>query len=594
VVPVVYAKSINQLSEISTQITSEGGEPVSFVKALLPWPALWLSTYIIQGGAGQGLLSMLISFLWYPVQQRSYGRVSARAFAHLMELDLQFHVQRKTGEVVRKVNRGSSAVQTVASVVIFTVGPQALDIVSAAVVIWAKLSGWISAVVFVTTAVYIPLTVVMTDMRMKARRELNEKDNEKSARLTDALLNYETVKYFTNEERECDGFRGATEEYLSADFAWAKTNMAINTVQRCILSSGLVCGTLLCVRGVAAGEMSVGDVVLFVAMLNQLAQPLNSFGNSYRTIQRAFVDMENIFEILEREPLVKDEPGAPDIEVTGGAIRVEGVSFGYAPGRDVLRGVNLDIAAGSTVALVGETGSGKSTLLRLLLRFFDPRAGTISIDGTDISKVTQRSLRRAIGVVPQDCVLFNGPIALNIAYGGPAGASVADIERATREAQIHDHIMERFPQGYDTVVGERGVRLSGGEKQRIAVARTLMKDPRILILDEATAALDTITERAIQAELRRVSSTRTTVVVAHRLSTVLDADKIVVFHAGEVVEEGSHPELVRAGGRYAAMWSKQLESEAEPPPRAQRVRRGGAAPVASAQSLAGGSDSADN
>eukprot|EP00873_Tetraselmis_striata_P028768 jgi/Tetstr1/449032/TSEL_003800.t1 len=563
-VPVLYANTINQLSKIDQQTHSEGGSVVPFAAAFFPWCFYWLVFYVIQGGTGGGsvgLIQNLRSYLWIPVTQRAYKRISVDLFTKMLDLDLSFHLKRKTGEVMRVMDRGTSAIQNLLSIVVFSIGPQMFDIVFASIFIAWKLTPWVSVVVFVTLASYIPLTVVLTEWRGHFRRDMNTKDNAKGAKATDALLNYETVKYFTNEELERRNFGTAIEEYQEVEYKLLASLNALNVVQSLVICTGLVCGMIVCVKGVAAGELTVGDVVLFVTMLNQLYAPLNFFGTYYRTIQQYMIDMENMFELLRSNSGIKDEPDAKALTVSTGTVEFHGVGFEYIPGTPVLRNLNFKAEGGKTLALVGETGSGKSTILRLIFRFYNPLTGCITIDGMDIASLTQHSLRRAIGVVPQDTVLFNDTIGYNISYGNPEESEDA-MHRAAMAAKIHGPITERFPQGYETVVGERGLRLSGGEKQRVAVARTLLKNPPILLLDEATSALDTITEKAIQAQLSQMREGRTTIIIAHRLSTIMDADTIVVMHQGEIKEVGSHAALLERGGVYSDMWSRQAESTA--------------------------------
>jgi len=562
-VPVLYANTINQLSDIGQGTRGPDGHAVSFAYAFFPWCFYWLLAYMLQGGAGGGtvgLISNMRQYLWIPVTQRAYKRISIDIFVKTMDLDLNFHLKRKTGEVMRIMDRGTSAIQNLLSIMVFNIGPQIFDIMFASVFICFKLTPWVSAIVFVTLASYIPLTVILTEWRGKFRRDMNAKDNAKGARATDALLNYETVKYFNNEALEKSNFDAAIQDYQVVEYKLLASLCMLNIVQSIIICSGLVCGMLVCVKGVAAGELTVGDVVLFVTLLNQLYAPLNFFGTYYRTIQQYMIDMENMFDLLRTSASVQDAPDAKELVVSNGTLEFSNVVFEYIPGSPVLKDLSFVAPGGSTLALVGETGSGKSTILRLIFRFYDPKSGVVSIDGTNIRHVTQHSLRKIIGVVPQDTVLFNDSIAYNIAYGKP-GVDEEEVKRVASAAKIHEPISQRFPMGYDTVVGERGLRLSGGEKQRVAVARTLLKNPPILLLDEATSALDTITEKAIQAQLSQMKEGRTTIIIAHRLSTVMDADKIVVMHHGEIKEIGRHAELIKhEGGAYATMWARQAES----------------------------------
>ncbi|KAK9811422.1 hypothetical protein WJX72_003723 [[Myrmecia] bisecta] len=573
-VPVLYKNVVDVLSRVSHDTHANSGlswpplrtpgclmkHVYTFNEVFWPWVGLYLLLYFLQGGspgASVGLLSNLRQILWIPITQRAYRRVSMDVFKHLLFLDLNFHLHRKTGQIMRILDRGTSSIQTILAVVLFNVVPQVIDIVAACIYMASALQGWVALIVFVTVSSYIPITVLVTEWRGKIRKRMNALDNDKEARATDMLLNYETVKYFTGERLELRGYGQTIDRYQREEYLQMAVLNALNILQSCVIFGGLAAGLAVCVHGIAVGSLTVGDAVLFLTMMNQLYSPLNFFGSYYRQVQKGLIDMENMFEMLATVPKVRDIANASTLQVRGASVAFDGVTFGYSPEEPVLKGVSFSVDAGHTLALVGATGSGKSTILRLLLRFYDPESGAVRIDGQNIAHVTQLSLRGIIGVVPQDTVLFNETIAYNIGYGRPS-ASQEEIEHAAKVAHIHDAIM-RFPKGYNTVVGERGLRLSGGEKQRVAFARVVLKNPAILILDEATSALDSLTERMIQASLAEVRQRCTTIIVAHRLSTVLDADQLLVLENGYVAEQGSHAELIAQAGLYATMWQRQQE-----------------------------------
>jgi ATP-binding cassette subfamily B protein len=420
---------------------------------------------------------------------------------------------------------------------------------------------WFALATFTTVVLYIAYTLVITEWRTKFRREMNEMDNQANTKAIDSLLNYETVKYFGNEEHEARRYDNALSFYEKAAVRSQTSLSLLNIGQAAIISIGLTVVMYMAARGIMNGTMTIGDFVLVNTYLLQLYQPLNFFGFVYREIKQGLADMEKMFELLEIDREIADAPDAKALEVAGATVAFKDVEFGYDPRRPILKGVSFTVPAGRTVAIVGPSGAGKSTISRLLFRFYDPNSGGILIDGQDISTITQSSLRAAIGIVPQDTVLFNDTIFYNIAYGRP-GASVEEVERAAKLAHIHDFVL-RLPDGYKSMVGERGLKLSGGEKQRVAIARTILKQPDILLFDEATSALDTHTEREIQANLREVSRGRTTLVIAHRLSTVIDADEIIVLEDGSIVERGRHAELLARRGAYAAMWTRQQEAAGE-------------------------------
>jgi ABC-type transport system involved in Fe-S cluster assembly fused permease/ATPase subunit len=495
------------------------------------------------------------------VAQRSIRSVALNVFQHLHALSLRFHLERQTGGLSRSVERGTKAIQTLLSFMLFNILPTLLEILLVCAILWGMFNIWFALATFTTVVLYIVYTLVITEWRTKFRREMNEMDNQANTKAIDSLLNYETVKYFGNEEHEARRYDNALSFYEKAAVRSQTSLSLLNIGQAAIISIGLTVVMYMAARGIMAGTMTIGDFVLVNTYLLQLYQPLNFFGFVYREIKQGLADMEKMFELLEIDREIADAPGARALEVAGATVAFKGVEFGYDPRRPILKGVSFTVPAGRTVAIVGPSGAGKSTISRLLFRFYDPNAGRILIDGQDISAITQASLRAAIGIVPQDTVLFNDTIFYNIAYGRP-GASVEEVERAARLAHIHDFVL-RLPDGYKTMVGERGLKLSGGEKQRVAIARTILKQPDILLFDEATSALDTHTEREIQANLREVSRGRTTLVIAHRLSTVIDADEIIVLDDGRIVERGRHGELLARRGAYAAMWTRQQEAAGE-------------------------------
>jgi ABC-type transport system involved in Fe-S cluster assembly fused permease/ATPase subunit len=495
------------------------------------------------------------------VAQRSIRSVALNVFRHLHALSLRFHLERQTGGLSRSVERGTKAIQTLLSFMLFNILPTLLEILLVCAILWGMFNIWFALATFVTVVAYIAYTLVITEWRTKFRREMNEMDNQANTKAIDSLLNYETVKYFGNEEHEARRYDTALSFYEKAAVRSQTSLSLLNIGQAAIISVGLTVVMYMAARGIMAGTMTIGDFVLVNTYLLQLYQPLNFFGFVYREIKQGLADMEKMFELLEIDREIADAPDAKPLAVTGASVAFDGVEFGYDPRRPILKGVSFTVPAGRTVAIVGPSGAGKSTISRLLFRFYDPNAGRILIDGQDISAITQDSLRSAIGIVPQDTVLFNDTIFYNVAYGRP-GASVEEVERAARLAHIHDFVL-RLPDGYKTMVGERGLKLSGGDKQRVAIARTILKQPDILLFDEATSALDTHTEREIQANLREVSRGRTTLVIAHRLSTVIDADEIIVLDDGRIVERGRHGELLARRGAYAAMWTRQQEAAGE-------------------------------
>lgn len=486
--------------------------------------------------------------------------VAGATFRHLHALSLRFHLERKTGGLTRVIERGTRGVEQLLSFVVFNIAPTILELVMVTAILLIMFHPGFAAITVGTIVLYGWVTIALTKWRVEIRRKMNDSDTEANTKAVDSLLNFETVKYFNNEGHEASRYNKAMDRYAAAAEKSTVSLSVLNTAQATIIAAGLTGVMILAAYEIAAGRMTVGGLVLVNGFLVQLYVPLNLLGTVYREIMQALIDMEKMFSVLNVPPEIKDKPGAPAIRVGGGSVKFDNVVFAYDPQRTILRGVTFEVPAGKTVAIVGPSGAGKSTISRILFRFYDITSGAVTIDGQDIRDVTQDSLRAAIGIVPQDTVLFNDTIRYNIRYG-KIGASDAEIENAARMAQIEPFI-RRLPDGFEAMVGERGLKLSGGEKQRVAIARTLLKNPPILMLDEATSALDTHTEREIQTALKEISRNRTTLVIAHRLSTVVDADEILVLDNGEIVERGRHDDLLARGGAYAAMWNRQKEAAA--------------------------------
>ena len=490
-----------------------------------------------------------------PVAQRALRSLALETFQHIHNLSMRYHITRRTGGLSRIIERGVKGVEFLLRYLVFSIGPLALELVLLSVFLLWKLDLWYVLVLFGTIAVYVWFTFKVTEYRVKLRREMNEQDTDAAQKAIDSLLNFETVKYFGAEAREAKRYDAAMAGYEAAALKTSYSLAALNFGQALLITAGLTIVMVMAGLQVRAGVLTVGDFVMVNAVMIQITMPLNFLGTVYREIRQALVDMGQMFDLLEQPIEITTKHGAPDLKVTGGSISLRNIAFSYEADRQILRDVSLEIPAGQTVAIVGSSGSGKSTIGRLLFRFYDVTGGALSIDNQDVRDVTQSSLQNAIGVVPQDTVLFNDTIFYNIAYGRD-GASCADVEQAARDAQIHAFI-QSLPEGYDTVVGERGLKLSGGEKQRVGIARTLLKNPPILLLDEATSALDSETEHEIQGALAQAGLGRTVIVIAHRLSTVAEADMIVVLENGVVVETGRHEALLAKAGRYYDLWMLQ-------------------------------------
>ena len=510
---------------------------------------------------GSVLFDNLRNAVFERVGQDATRRLAANVFRHLHQLSLRFHLERRTGAVTKVVERGTKSIDTMLYFLLFNIAPTILELALVVGIFATKFGGWLVSGTLVMVVVYIAFTRWVTDWRAALRTRMNDLDTGAVAHAVDSLLNFETVKYFGAEEREAKRYDAAMAAYAGAAVKSENSLAWLNVGQALITNAMMAFGMALIVLGWSRGEFTAGNVVLVSTLLAQLFRPLDLLGMVYRTIRQGVIDMGSMFDLIDTPSEVTDTPNAPALVVGKGHVRFENVRFGYDEDRSILKGIDLDIPAGNTLAVVGPSGAGKSTLARLMYRFYDLTGGRITIDGQDIAQVTQASLRAAIGIVPQDTVLFNDTIGYNIAYGRE-GATRAEIEGAARGAAISTFI-EGQSDGYDTRVGERGLKLSGGEKQRVAIARTLLKNPPILILDEATSALDSRTEGEIQATLEDIERGRTTIVIAHRLSTIVHADEIVVLEAGEVVERGTHAQLLRRNGLYAEMWNRQAQERAD-------------------------------
>ena len=506
----------------------------------------------------QAALQELREIMFTKVAQHAMHQVGLETFKHLHRLSLRFHLDRQTGGLSRAIERGTLGIENLLHYMLFQIVPTLIEMALVCAILWNLYDAWFAAVTFGTIALYVVFTFAVTQWRIKYRQHMVDAETEANTKAVDSLLNYETVKYFSNEAHEARRFDKSLERYERAAVISGNTLSFLNWGQGTIIAAGLTSVMLMAGFGVADGRMTVGDFVLVNAYLIQLYLPLNFLGMVYRNLRQSLIDMRAMFKLLQVEAEIEDDPDARPLAVTGGRLEFDAVSFDYDVRRTILRDVSFTVPAGQTFAIVGPSGAGKSTISRLLFRFYDVAQGAIRIDGQDIRHVTQSSLRAAIGIVPQDTVLFNDTIYYNIAYGRPE-APPSDVEAAARAASIHDFIM-RLPDGYQTRVGERGLKLSGGERQRVAIARTILKRPHLLLFDEATSALDTQTEKGIQDSLRSLSRNVTTLVIAHRLSTVVDADQILVLDKGRIVERGRHAELLTQGGLYAEMWQRQIES----------------------------------
>ena len=561
------ARVVIALAMLVVAIAANVGVPLVYkeaVDALTPGKELVLALPLAMIGA-YGLLRLVSvasgeirDAIFAKVTQRAIRTVARRVFEHLHRLSMRFHLDRQTGGLSRAIERGTKGIEFTLAFMLFSIIPTIVEILVVCAILWALYNFWFALVTFITIGSYILFTLMITEWRLRFRREMNARDQEASTRAIDSLLNFETVKYFGNEDHEARRYDSALARYEIAAVKNKTSLSLLNVGQSAIIAGGLTGVMVMAGMGVTAGTMTLGDFVLVVTYLMQLYLPLGFLGYVYREVKQSLTDMEAMFDLVQVPPDVTDREGAAPLVLSGGEVVFDDVSFGYRPDRPIIKHVSFRVPAGRKVAIVGPSGAGKSTISRLLFRFYDVDGGAISIDGQDLRDITQDSLRRAIGIVPQDTVLFNDTIEYNIAYGRP-GAADEDIKAAARLAAIHDFIAST-PDGYQTRVGERGLKLSGGGKQRVAIARTMLKRPTILVFDEATSALDSRTEKEIQAALRAVSVDHTTLVIAHRLSTVIDADEIIVLDNGAIVERGTHQALLDAAGTYAAMWARQQET----------------------------------
>jgi ATP-binding cassette subfamily B protein len=576
-IPFLYKRAVDALS------------PETVAAAVVIVPVMLIIAY----GVGRILmiaLAQLRDAIFAKVGQNAVRELAVETFRHMHALSLRFHLERRTGGLSRVIERGTKGIDFLLRFSLFNIVPTIIELVLVCVILAYAFDIWYSVVTAATVIVYMVFTFVVTEWRTRFRREMNDLDTEANTKAVDSLLNYETVKYFGNEEHETRRFDRSMTGYERAAIRTATSLSLLNTGQTLIFSAGLTALMLMAANGIAQGVLTVGSFVMINTYLIQLYQPLNLLGTVYREIRQALIDMETMFDLLQVPAEIRDKPGARALDVAGGEVVFDDVSFYYDSDRRILDGVSFRVPPGGTLAIVGPSGAGKSTIARILFRFYDISGGAVRIDGQDIRDVRQDSLRAAIGMVPQDTVLFNDTIRYNIRYGRP-DATDEEVHEAAELAQI-GRFIEALPQGYETRVGERGLKLSGGEKQRVAIARTILKNPPILLLDEATSALDTHTEKEIQTALKSISRNRTTLVIAHRLSTVVDADEILVLDKGRVVERGRHEDLLARNGAYAAMWNRQRESEEEEREEERRLAASEAREFEAEAELA--SDSADN
>ncbi|MDH4467352.1 MAG: ABC transporter ATP-binding protein/permease [Bacteriovoracaceae bacterium] len=561
----VIAKAVNVTVPflLKASIDSLSGSKIE-----LPFIVLLPASLVISYGAARILASIfgeLRDFLFIRVAQNAQRKIALETFSHLHNLSLDFHLSRQTGGISRVIDRGTKGVNFVLTFATFNILPTLIEIILVTGIVYYHFNFTFSLIMFGTIFIYIALTLFVTEWRMKFRKAMNKEETEANSKAIDSLLNYETVKYFSNEQHEKDRYDRSLQRYEQASIQSQFGLSLLNTVQAAVIGLGLMAIMMLTAAGVESHQYTVGDFVLVNTFLIQLYLPLNFLGFVYREIKNSLVDMEKMFELQNVFPSVSDAANAPEMNLLNTEVVFQNVNFSYQPERAILKNVNFKVPSGKTLAIVGPSGSGKSTIARLIFRFYDPQSGIISLGGVSIKDVTQSSLRLKLGMVPQDTVLFNDTIGYNIGYGNPK-AGQADIERVAKLAQIH-HFIELLPLKYNTQVGERGLKLSGGEKQRVAIARTLLKNPSIFVFDEATSALDSHTEKEIQKSLKEISKNVTTIVIAHRLSTIVDADEIIVLKNGEIVEQGTHHDLILRDQVYAELWSKQKLEQEETGPR---------------------------